>query len=205
MTEETTPPEGDKPEEKEDDQRVPYDRFQKVNQKAKEAADRAAKAEKDLAEIRSQLEEREQQGLPELEQMKKRLDQAEKARQDAESKAEKLEAETVKATRKGWIAAAAQEQNFIYPSAVANLDEVDLSQVESEEDAARVVKKVAKKYPKLIADEEPMLPGKVLSGGQRQERPAPKGAIDSEAEAETVAEGLRQFLKSRESSRVGGL
>jgi hypothetical protein len=68
----------------EEDQRVPYERFQQANKKAKEAAEKAKALEKDLADLQAQLEEREQAGLPELEQLKKRLEQAEKRAEEAE-------------------------------------------------------------------------------------------------------------------------
>lgn len=207
MSEEITPPEGTeaKGEKPEEDQRVPYERFQAVNTKAKEAAERATKLEAELADIRAQLEEREHAGLPELEQLKKALERAEKMAAEADDRATQFEREATNSRKEQWVTAAAQDAKFIYPDLAAR--EVNLDEIETKDDAERAVKRIAKARPKLIAEDDPKLPGRVLRDGQR-ERPEddrrPRSAIDPESEADSVAEGLRQFLKSRESATLGG-
>ena len=203
MTEETAPPEGEgttPPEEKQHQESIPYEKWQATNRKAKQAADEAKTLKAEMAELRASLEERESAGLPELEQLKKRLDAAEKAREQAESKASDLETQATQGKRKDWVKDAAAEAKFVYPSAVANLDEIDLDAIESEEDAARAVKRVAKKYPKLIETEEPALPGRVLENGRSTATQEKHGGINLDAEAQMVADNLAKFLANRQKT-----
>jgi hypothetical protein len=204
MSTEAQPPEGEQPKDdgKQEEQRVPYERFQQVNQQAKDAKEKAAKLESDLADIRSQMEEREQQGLPELDQLRKRLEKAEQRAEQAEQEREKALGEAANVRRERWVTAAAAAQNFIDPDDAVRY--VDLSEVESIEDAERAVKRVAKQKQHLIRDEEPKLPGRVLRDGQREKQDRPRGGIDREAEAEQVGQALQQFLKSRSSTSIGG-
>lgn len=177
-----------------EDQRVPYERFQQANTKAREASEKAAKLEKDLAKLQRQMEEREEQGLPELDQLKKRLDAAEKQRQEAESRAEQAEKDRERSRKERWVLQAAAEANFADPDDATRF--VDLDEIDDTDSAARAVKQLAKKKGHLVKAEETQLPGKVLDNGQRTENGKPASNIDLSAEAQAVAEGLKQFASS---------
>lgn len=197
MSEETATTEA-KPAETE--QSVPYERFKQANSKAKEAADKARELERQVAELREQMQERENQGLPELERLKKDMERAEKRAEEAERKAAEADARVARTTKERWVTAAAQDQNFADPSDAAAF--VNLDEIEDAKDAERAVKRLAGQKKHLLKTEEPKLPGRVLNNGQRTGRDGeqPKSAIDPEAEARTLAEGLGQLLKNRWAS-----
>jgi tRNA nucleotidyltransferase/poly(A) polymerase len=194
MAEDTTTTETTETEEEtttvEEEQRVPYERFQQANKKAKEAADRAKALERDMADLRAQIAERDEKGLPELDQLKRRLEQAEKRAQDAETKAGEFEQQVTNARRERWITAAAQSQGFEDPDDATRY--VDVGDIESAEDAERAVKRVARSKKYLLKSEEPVLPGKVLNGGRQTGKDGEK-ADELPPEALVLAEGLRQF------------
>ena len=177
-----------------EDQRVPYERFQKANTKAKEAADRASKLEREMAELRAQMEERENAGLPELDRERKRAEQLEKRAAEAEQRAQETEQRLTRTQRERWITAAAKD--FADPedaSAFVNLDEI-----EDEKDAERAVKTLAKRKPHLLKTENPKLPGRVLANGQAATTTTARtGGIDVVAEADQLSQSLAQFLKNR--------
>lgn len=156
---------------------VPFERFKQVNTKAKEAAERAKALEREVAEMRRQMEERETAGLPELEQMKKRLEAAERRAEENDRKAQQAEAKVVNAQRERWITAAAQAANFADPSDAAAF--LNLDEIEDEKDAERAVKRLAQSKKHLIKPDGPTLPGKVLENG----RPAPAGAPASKTQS----------------------
>ncbi len=181
-------------EEAKHEETVPFDRFQQVNRKAKEAADGRKAAESEAAKLRQQLEDRESAGLPEVEQMKKRLEAAEKRAEENERKANEAEASVARASKDRWVTAAAQAQNFADPtdaSAFLNLDDI-----EDEKDAERAVKRLATAKKHLVKAEGPTLPGRVLENGKPVARDQAaqidqrQAAIDQEAES--LMEGLRQ-------------
>lgn len=174
-----------------EDQRVPYERFQQANAKAKEAAEKATKLEKDLADLRSQLEEREHAGLPELEQAKKKLEQAEKRAEEAEKAKQDADVRLVRTEKERWVAAAAQEQKFADPSDAAAF--LNLDEIEDEKDAERAVKRLAGQKKHLLQGDEKVLPGKVLADGRKAAPPAQASAIDSNAEAESLRAELAKF------------
>lgn len=188
-TEETTTDETT--EESTEEQRVPYERFDQVNKKAKEAAEKAKAAEKRAADLQRQLEEREEAGLPELERIKKAAEQAEKRAAEAEARAEAAEKERERGRRERWVVAAASEQNFVDPDDATRY--VDFDAIEDADQAARAVKAVAKKKQHLVKAAEPTLPGKVLNNGQAVADGKPKSNIDQSEEAQMLAEGLKQF------------
>jgi hypothetical protein len=165
ITTETTPPEGEPkaPEGKppEDDQRVPYERFQKANKDAKDAKQREA-IEKRLAE--------------------------------AESRAEQAERDREQSRRERWVTDAASELNFKNPRVAAKLID-GLADIEDPDQAMRAVKRLAKSDDYLIKQDEPALPGRVLSDGRPVERTTARDGsnIDLSAEAALLAEGLKQF------------
>lgn len=186
-----------------DDQRVPYERFQKANSKAKEAAERASKLEQDLAELRSQFEEREQAGLPELERLKQEREKLAKRLEDAEKRAQEKEVEATNVRREQWVSAAAATLGFHDPDDASRY--VSLGDIESREDAERAVKAIAKSKKHLVKDEDTKLPGKVLDNGRKADPDRPNGGIDPEAEASIVANALNEFRKGRESASIGGI
>ena len=196
MTEVTTEPTGTEGDEKspveEGEARVPYERFEKANKKAKEAAEKAAAAEKRVADLMAKLEEREAAGLPELEQLKKRLEQAEKRAQEAETLAEERDRQVAISRAERWVIAAAKD--FVDPDdAVKN---VNLTEIESAEDAERAVKRVAKAKQHLLKGDDKPLPGRVLQNGKPAAKERQGEFSDTQlAEAERLAADLRGFLK----------
>ena len=194
----TTPAEGTEPNAEtkppEEDQRVPYERFQKANTQAKEAKAEAAQARKELDELRSLLEEKESAGLPELERERKAREKLEKQLQEAEAEREKALQQATNVQRENWVAAAAAALNFHEPDDASRF--VDLSEIETKADAERAVKDVAKRKKHLVKDEDTKLPGQVLKNGQRSSE-TPRSAIDASAEAEQVGAARQDFVKNR--------
>jgi colicin import membrane protein len=186
----TEAPEVETPDEAPEEQKVPYERFQQANKKAKEAADRTKAIEKQLVELQAQVQEREEAGLPELERERKRAEALEKKIAEAESRAEKAEKERENTRRERWLAAAAAELNFVDPEDAVRY--VSLDDIDDQDAATRAVKAVAKKRAHLIKAEERQLPGQVLRASKGGEE-KPKSNIDPTAEAEMLAEGLKQF------------
>lgn len=172
---------------------VPYERFAQVNRKAKEAGEAQKAAEKQLADLRAQLEERETAGLPELDQMRKRLEAAERRAEESERKATEAEAHVARSRKERWITAAAAAQNFADPSDAAAF--LSLDDIDDEKDAERAVKRLAAAKKHLIKPEERKLPGRVLEGGQpvplgTDGRPDP-AAQQRQEEASMLLDGLR--------------
>lgn len=202
MTDVTEPPEGTdaaKDAAGEDEQRVPYERFQQANKKAREAADRAKALERDLAEMRQAMEDREEKGLPELDQLRKRLDVAEKRAQEAEQRAEQTEHKATRMQRERMVSQAASKLNFIDPDDAARY--VDLDDIEDADQAERAVKRVAKAKQHLVKSDDPKLPGRVLENGRtadrdRDGRERPRSPIDPDAEANMLANALKQFTNN---------
>jgi hypothetical protein len=177
-----------------EDQRVPYERFQQANKKAKEAADRTKALEKDLADLRAQMDERETAGLPELERERKRAEQLEKRAAEAEQRATAAEQRVTRTQRERWVSAAAKDfQDPEDASAFVNLDDI-----EDEKDAERAVKQLAKRKPHLLKAEETKLPGRVLANGQAATTTTARtGGIDVVSEADELSQSLAKFLKNR--------
>jgi hypothetical protein len=176
---------------------VPYERFQKANQQAKEAKAAAQAAQKRADELQRAMEERESAGLPELEQMKRRLEQAEKAREAAEQKAQETDARLARTTKQSWVTRAAAEANFTDPSDAAAF--LDLDGIEDEKDAERAVKRLAGQKKHLIKVEEKALPGRVLENGRQPAPTGPQvpggGIADADRQwAEEVAPALQKMI-----------
>jgi hypothetical protein len=185
-TEATKPPE---------DQSVPYERFQQVNKKAKDAADRAKALEKQMADLKAQMDERESAGLPELERERKRAEALEKRIADAEKRAEDAERSVQRGQRERWVTAAAQAQNFADPSDASAF--VNLDDIEDEKDAERAVKRLAGQKKHLLKAEEPTLPGRVLKDGRPNNNGDRRAGIDPLADAQVLADGLKQFASKQ--------
>ena len=201
----TTPPEATETETEtkppEEDQRVPYERFQKANTQAKEAKAEAAQTRRELEELRAKLEEKESAGLPELERERKAREKLEKQLQEAEAEREKALQQATNVQRENWVAAAAAQLNFHEPDDASRF--VDLSEIETKADAERAVKDVAKRKKHLVKDEDTKLPGQVLKNGERSKDDTPRSAIDASAEAEEVGAALKQFLANRNTGFPG--
>jgi hypothetical protein len=196
----TTPPEGgaavdDKPK-GETEQTVPYERFQQANAKAKEAAAKATTLEKDMQELRSAMEERENAGLPELERERKRAEQLEKRIADAEARAEAADAKLARSSKASWVRSAAKD--FTDPDDAVAF--IDLDSVEDEKDAERAVKALAKSKKHLLKAEEPVLPGRVLKDGQPAANGAASKGINLTEEAQMISDNLAKFLKNRQTA-----
>jgi beta-glucosidase-like glycosyl hydrolase len=169
------------------------ERLNKESGKRKEAQERADKLEKDLADMRAQLEQHEQLGLPEIDRMKNELDKAAKRAEEAEKRAQEFEQQATNTKRERWIIAAANSQNFIDPDDAVRY--VELKDIESSEDAERAVKRVAKAKEHLLKKDTAPLPGRVLENG-RTVAPANDG-INLTEEAQIISDELKKFLKAR--------
>jgi len=158
----------------EEDQRVPYERFQQANTKAKEAADRATALGKELAEFKAQMEARDEASLPELERERKRAESLEKRIADAEKRAEAAEQSVQQTKREQWVSAAAAKEGFANPAVASRLLD-DLNGIEGPEQAERAVKRLAKAERWVLKTEDTALPGKVLDNGRPAEQaPSPE-------------------------------
>jgi hypothetical protein len=187
----TTEETGNETETTVEDQTVPYDRFKKANTQAKEAKDRAkAKLEREMADLKAQMEEASTAGLPELERIKARREGRQARRGGREARAGR-ETKAQNTQRERWVAAAAKD--FVDPDDAARF--VDLSDIESAEDAERAVKRVAKTKPHLLKGDEPKLPGRVLENGRTATKKK-DGGIDLDAEAQMISDELAKFLKT---------
>lgn len=167
-----------------DDQRVPYERFQQANNKAKEAAEKASSLEKQLNEFKAQMQERDEAGLPELERERKRAEALERRIADAEKRAEDAEQSVAKSRVEQWVANAAATQGFVNPARAARLID-DLGSIEDADQAERAVKRLAKSDSYLLKKEEAPLPGLLLQDGK---------ATGKDAEPADQKAGLGQEL-----------
>jgi hypothetical protein len=169
---------------------VPYERFQKVNQQAKEAKAQATQLAKDMADLKAQMEERETAGLPELERERKRAEQLEKRANEAEAKAAEADTKLARTTKERWVTAAASSQNFADPSDASAF--VNLDDIEDEKDAERAVKRLAAQKKHLLKSEEPKLPGQILKDGRPVDK-KPARSLADEQMAQVLSDGLKQF------------
>lgn len=189
MTEETTAETQEATEtETKTENTVPYERFQQANQKAREASDRAKALEKSIGELRTAMEARENEGLPELDRMRKDMERLSKRAEEAEAKAAEADTRLARSAKERWVVAAAKDFND--PSDAVAF--VDFDGIEDSKDAERAVRAIAKARGYLLKTEEPRLPGKVLENGQAVAQKTYNGP-DFEAEAEMLAGGLKQF------------
>jgi len=176
---------------------VPYERFAKVNQQARESKAAAQAAQKQIDDLRRQMEERESAGLPELDQAKKRLEAAEKRAEDAERRATETEQKLIRTSRERLVTAAAREAGFADPSDASAF--LDLDAIEDEKDAERAVKRLAQQKKHLLKSDDPKLPGKVLENGRPAAAPGSLqvggGTEQADREwAEQVAPHLKKMI-----------
>jgi hypothetical protein len=189
----TTPPEGtDDAAKPEDDKRVPYERFEAVNTKAKDAALAVTALEKQVATLTAAQEARESEGLPDLERERKAREKAEQRLEESERKAEQIEARAARSQKERWVSAAAARLNFADPEDATRY--IDLDSVEDADQAEREVKRIAKAKTYLVKPDEQQRPqvGRVLEGGRAATKPTQKG-IDGTVEAEMLASELSKF------------
>jgi hypothetical protein len=169
------------------------ERLNKESGKRKEAQERADKLEKDLADMRAQLEQHEQLGLPEIDRMKNELEKTAKRAEEAERRAQEFEQQATNTRKERWITAAANSQNFVDPDDAVRY--VDLKDIETADDAERAVKRVAKQKEHLLKKDSAPLPGRVLENGRAVE--PGNGGINLTEEAQIVSDELKRFLKAR--------
>jgi len=183
MSDENAPVEGadDQTAEK-DEQRVPYERFQQANAKAKDL-------EKQLSSMKTLMQEREEAELPELERERKRAESLEKRIQDAEKRAEAAEQSVQTSRREQWVAQAAASLDFVNPARVARMID-DLGSIEDAVSAERAVKRLAKSDPYLVKAPDAPIPGRVLENGQPATTNAGTPVDDKAGLAAELYEGL---------------
>jgi len=170
-------------------QRIPYERFEEVNNRAKQA-------ERELQEMRDKILEFEDRD-------KSEVDRERSARERAESQLGDLMNKVTVMEKGAWVRSVAAEMNFHDPEdAVSHLRE-NLAGLEDQRDAKRIVKKLADAKKHLIREEkkEERRPlGQVFAGQQVPQEGAKNGQpqrTPSQVAAErelNFAQGLSQEL-----------
>lgn len=170
-----------------DEQRIPYTRFEEVNKRAKQA-------EKELDDLRNKILEFEDRDKSEVERERS-------ARQRAESQLGELMNKVTGLEKGAWVRSAAAELNFHDPEdAVSHLRE-NLTSLEDQRDAKRLVRKLADSKKHLVREEkkdERRSIGQVFAGqqvpqqGQQPQQRSPQ-QVAAERELE-FAQGLSQQL-----------
>ncbi len=137
---------------------VPYERFAQVNQKA-------ADATKQLGEMQARIQEIEDRDKSEVERASTQLQREQAKREGLEAELQDNQKRLVNLERSQWIRNAAAEANFI--DSTDALGRVDLSNIETETEAKRAIKKIAENATHLIRQESPRPEiGRVVQGGQ---------------------------------------
>ncbi|MDP2712301.1 MAG: hypothetical protein Q8O56_13875 [Solirubrobacteraceae bacterium] len=123
------------------DQAVPYARFQEVNTKAQQEAQRAATLEQERDQLKAQLTAQQRAGLPELDQVKGQLTDAQTTIKTLEQRASTAETKAQDLERGAWVRQAAAGANFHDPEdAVLR---TDLATIDNQEAATRHVQTLA--------------------------------------------------------------
>lgn len=183
-----TPDEGEQGAEKDTkNQKVPYERFEEVNTRAK-------KAEEELASIRDKLIALEDRDKSETERERA-------ARERAEAKAEELFKQVTGLQKGSWVRSAALEVGFHDPEDAVTYLSGKLAGIEDEREAKKLVKRLAEDKKHLVREEqkkERATLSRVFGNdsqqqGQQQQQPNPAQAA-AQAEMQ-FAEGLRDQLK----------
>lgn len=169
-------------------QKVPYERFEEVNTRAK-------KAEEELASLRDKLVEFEDRDKSETERERA-------ARERAEAKAEELFKQVTGLQKGSWVRSAALEVGFHDPEDAVTYLSDKLSGIEDEREAKRLVKKLAESKKHLVREEQKKQERATLSrvfGNEQQQngqQQQPQNPSQAAAQAEMqFAEGLRDQLK----------
>jgi hypothetical protein len=188
------------PEKVSEDQRIPYSRFEEVNNRAKHA-------EKELEDLRQRIVDFEERDKSEAERAQARAQRAEQQLSSMQ--------DTVTAMQKGaWVRSAATELGFHDPEdAVAHLAD-KLARLEDERDARRIVKSLAQSKKHLVREEEkkeqrPRI-GRVFSADERQaqsdQRPLNRNQAVAQREVEFAHSLAEELGKFREGWReMGGI
>lgn len=134
-----------------DEPRIPYERYQA-------AVERGKNAEKQLSEMQERLEELESRDKSELEKERAKREQFERQAQEMADRLTRVE-------RSGWIRSAAADAGFDDPDDAVAF--IAAGEIESADDAAKAVKTLAKRKPRLLR-EAPQTPpiGQVVANGQ---------------------------------------
>lgn len=177
---ETPPAPTETPAESAPEQRtVPYDRFQQVNQEARQA-------KQQLEELNTRLQELEDRDKSEVERERTQRERAQTEAQELKARLQNLE-------RGSLVRSAAAEAGFIDPDDAVGF--VSLSEIESEKDAVQAVRNLAKRKQHLIKQAQPPAQiGQVLANGQPTQAGGPSQR-DIEAE---------QFLEQVKTAQESG-
>lgn len=169
-----------------EDQRIPYSRFEEVNKRAKQA-------EQELNDLRNKILEFEDRDKSEVERERSARERAESQLGDLMTKVTSLE-------KGAWVRQAAADLDFHDPEdAVSHLRE-NLTSLEDQRDAKRLVRKLADSKKHLVREEkkdERRSIGQVFAGQQvpqqqgQQQRSPQQVAAERELE---FAQGLSQQL-----------
>jgi hypothetical protein len=185
----TTPPEGSEEHEGSTpkDQKVPYERFEEVNNRAK-------KASQELEELRSKLIEFEDRDKSEVERERA-------ARERAESQLSDLMGKVTSLEKGAWVRSAAAELGFHDPEDAVTHLYSNLGALEDQREAKRLVRKLAESKPHLHKSQEKkerppisrVFGGEQTQNGQAQQQPVSDAQRAAQAEQQ-FAEGLRNEL-----------
>lgn len=168
---------------------VPYDRFAQVaSERAAEAAaraeavTRAETAERELSQIQEAQQQAERAAMSDQERLKTELAEVRAATEAAQKRADDAEAARVRDQRAGWVETAATNARFHKPDRATN--EIDISKVETREDAQRFVTELAEREQWMVAPD-----------------PAETKRVEEEAAARdktTAADRIQQILDGGE-------
>lgn len=176
------------------EERIPYSRFE-------EERNRVKKAEQELQDLRSKLEEFEHRDMSEADRAKRRAEQAETLLEQMQNRVTTLE-------KGAWVRSAAAEMNFHDPEDAFSLLQSQLAGFEDPREAKRAVQQIAKSKKHLIreekVDERPSL-SRVFTGananqqngngnGQQQRVTPQQAAAERELQfASELRDHLAQF------------
>jgi hypothetical protein len=163
-------------------QKVPYERFEEVNQRAK-------KASQELEDLRTKLIEFEDRDKSEVERERA-------ARERAESQLGELLGKVTALEKGSWVRSAAAELEFHDPEDAVTYLMPKLAGVEDEREAKRLVKKLAESKKHLVRAEEKkerasinrVFAGEQVQPGQNGQANAPQTN-----QAQRVAQAEQEF------------
>jgi hypothetical protein len=183
----TTPPEGSEEHEGSTpkDQKVPYERFEEVNNRAK-------KASQELEELRSKLIEFEDRDKSEVERERA-------ARERAESQLSDLMGKVTSLEKGAWVRSAAAELGFHDPEDAVTHLYSDLGRLEDQREAKRLVKQLASTKKHLVEQKDEQRPtpvSRVFAGEQTQPNGQNgNGQSPQASQAQRAAQAEQQFAE----------